>query len=130
MPRQRRRDLPDRREITGTPSEWLHWYQRNLRSLLSLWRQRKVDREDVELLLLDRSDLEQTLKANPEGLSPSERRRLAKLDDELRKMMPLVEALLPDIADLRRDLGVPKSHWWWFPKRTRERGISEPESNP
>ncbi len=115
MSRQKRRDLPDESAIAVRPSAWLHWYEQNLRSVLrQVSRQRRVEREDVELLLLDRSDLERTLRALPKALSPAERRKLAKLDEELKKLAPVIVATLPDLPEIRRSLEVPRSHWWWF----------------
>ncbi len=116
MPKtQKRRDLPDESEIAVNPSVWLRWYERNLRSVLRQWASRRqVEREDVELLLFDRSDLERSLKALPKALTAAERRKLAKLDEQLRKLAPLIRLSLPDLAQTRESLGIPRSHWWWF----------------
>lgn len=113
--RKERRDLPDENEISVRPLVWLQWYEHHLRQVLKDWAQRrKVEREDLELLLFDRSDLERALKAAPEGLTAAERRKLAVLDNELKKLASAICAALPDLPAMRRQLGVPKSHWWWF----------------
>ncbi len=118
--RPKQRDLPDESELTVNPSVWLHWYGQHLRQVLQAWLQRrKVEREDLELLLFDRSDLERALRAVPESLTETERRRLAVLDDELKKLASAICAALPDLAEMRRQLGMPKSHWWWFLDKTR-----------
>ena len=80
MPKSsKRRDLPDESELAVNPSVWLRWYEQHLRQVHQEWAQRRrVAREDLELLLFDRSDLERTLKGLPNALSPAERRKLAK----------------------------------------------------
>ncbi|MEZ8221454.1 hypothetical protein GG496_001624 [Candidatus Fervidibacteria bacterium JGI MDM2 JNZ-1-D12] len=115
MPRQKRSDLPDESELAVHPSVWLRWYEQHLRQVLAAWAKRKrLEQEDLELLLFDRSDLERTMKASPRALTPAERRKLEKLDSELRKLAPAIKAAIPDLAEMRQSLNVPKSHWWWF----------------
>lgn len=115
MPKQKRSDLPDESELTVPPSVWLRWYEQHLRQVLSAWtKRRRLEQEDLELLLFDRSDLERTIQASPKALTPAERRRLERLDDELRKLAPAIKAAIPDLSEMRRSLNVPKSHWWWF----------------
>ncbi len=116
MPKpSKRRDLPDQSELTVSPSVWLRWYEQHLRQVLQEWaRRRKVEREDLEVLLFDRSDLERTLKGLPNALSPAERRKLVKLDEVLRQLAPAIRATIPDLAEMRRHFDIPQSHWWWF----------------
>ncbi len=115
MAKRRRRDLPDERELDISPSMWLRWYEKHLQQVLRSFKGRqKLNREDIEILLFDRSDLERTLRTSPKALTPSEREKLAKLDSELRKLSSIIKSVIPDIAEMRESLKVPKSHWWWF----------------
>ena len=115
MAKRKRTDLPDETELVVRPSVWLRWYEQHLRQVLAAWAKRKsLKQEDLELLLFDRSDLERTISALPKSLTPAERRKLKKLDNELRKLAPAIKAAIPDLAETRQSLGVPRSHWWWF----------------
>lgn len=115
MPKRKRSDLPDDTELAVQPSVWLHWYEQHIKQILTAWAKRKrLDQEDVELLLFDRSDLERTIKALPKALTPAERRKLERLDGELKKLAPVIKAAIPDLAEIRQGLDIPKSHWWWF----------------
>ncbi len=115
MPKRKRSDLPDDSELNISPSVWLRWYEQHLQQVLRAFeRRQKLSQEDIELLLFDRSDLERTIQASPKVLSPSEQRKLAKLDNELRKLAPVIKHAIPDLAEMRKSLEVPKSHWWWF----------------
>jgi len=115
MAKRKRTDLPDETELAVRPSVWLRWYEQHLRQVLAAWAKRKrLEQEDLELLLFDRSDLERTIRALPKSLTPAERRKLEKLDSKLRKLAPAIRAAIPDLAEIRQSLGVPKSHWWWF----------------
>ncbi|MFA0749678.1 MAG: hypothetical protein SLRJCFUN_000081 [Candidatus Fervidibacter sp.] len=124
MPKSsKRRDLPDESELAVNPSVWLRWYEQHLRQVLQEWAQRRrVAREDLELLLFDRSDLERTLKGLPNALSPAERRKLAKLDETLKQLAPAIRAAIPDLAEMRKSLDIPQSHWWWFLPDERTEG--------
>lgn len=120
MPPKKRTDLPDERELGVRPSVWLRWYEQHLRQVLQAWaKSKRVDREDLELLLFDRSDLERTLQGLPHALTPAERRKLERLDEELRKLAPAIRATLPDLAETRESLEIPASHWWWFLDREK-----------
>jgi len=115
MPRQKRSDLPDESELDVPPSVWLRWYEQHLRQVMAAWaKRRRLEQEDLELLLFDRSDLERTLQTMPKALTAAERRKLERLDRELRKLAPAIKAAIPDLAEMRQSLNVPKSHWWWF----------------
>ncbi|MFA0732875.1 MAG: hypothetical protein LKKZDAJK_001675 [Candidatus Fervidibacter sp.] len=124
MPKSsKRRDLPDESELAVNPSVWLRWYEQHLRQVHQEWAQRRrVAREDLELLLFDRSDLERTLKGLPNALSPAERRKLAKLDETLKQLAPAIRAAIPDLAEMRKSLDIPQSHWWWFLPEERTEG--------
>lgn len=115
MTKRRRSDLPDESELKLSPSVWLRWYEQHLQQVLHAWeRRQKLNQEDIELLLFDRSDLERTIRASPKALTTAERRKLAKLDSQLRKLAPIIKNAIPDLAEMRESLDVPKSHWWWF----------------
>ncbi|MFA0736181.1 MAG: hypothetical protein LASZOEIN_000230 [Candidatus Fervidibacter sp.] len=115
MAKRKRTDLPDETELAVRPSVWLRWYEQHLRQVLAAWAKRKrLEQEDLELLLFDRSDLERTIRALPKSLTPAERRKLEKLDSELRRLAPAIRAAIPDLSEMRQSLGVPRSHWWWF----------------
>jgi len=115
MAKWKRTDLPDETELAVRPSVWLRWYEQHLRQVLAAWAKRKrLEQEDLELLLFDRSDLERTIRALPKSLTPAERRKLEKIDSELRRLAPVIRAAIPDLAEIRQSLGVPRSHWWWF----------------
>lgn len=115
MAKRKRTDLPDETELAVRPSVWLRWYEQHLRQVLNAWARRKhLEQEDLEILLFDRSDLERTLRALPKVLTPAERRKLEKLDSQLRKLAPAIKAGIPDLSEIRQSLDVPKSHWWWF----------------
>lgn len=124
MPKSpKRQDLPDESELAVSPSVWLRWYEQHLRQVLQEWaHRRRVAREDLELLLFDRSDLERTLKGLPNALSPAERRKLAKLDETLKQLAPAIRAAIPDLAEMRKSLDIPQSHWWWFLPDERTEG--------
>ncbi|MFA0758067.1 MAG: hypothetical protein NOOUEUKL_000725 [Candidatus Fervidibacter sp.] len=124
MPKKpKRRDLPDESELAVNPSVWLRWYEQHLRQVLQEWaRRRKVEREDLELLLFDRSDLERTLQGLPNALTPAQRSKLARLDEALKQLAPAIKIALPDLAEVRRSLDIPKSHWWWFLPEERTEG--------
>lgn len=110
-------DTPGQEGFEVRPSVWLQWYERNLRQVLAQWsKSKRCRREDLEILLFDRSDLENALEIAPGELTPAQKRKLERLDAELRKLMPAIKAMLPDIDLLREQLGVPESHWWWFPQ--------------
>ncbi|MCS7185409.1 MAG: hypothetical protein N3B10_02175 [Armatimonadetes bacterium] len=115
MQKRRRSDLPDRRELEVPPSVWLRWYEQHLCQVLAvLARGKDVDQRDLELVLFDRSDLERTIRAKPNALTPAEKHKLKRLDSELRKLAPAIKAAIPDLEEMRQSLNVPKSHWWWF----------------
>lgn len=115
MPKRKRSDLPDERELNLSPSIWLEWYEQHLKQVLSDFKKRRsLNREDVEILLFDRSDLERTIRASPKALTPAMRQKLSKLDSWLRELAPFIKIAIPDLAEIRKGLNVPKSHWWWF----------------
>ncbi|MCS7263760.1 MAG: hypothetical protein NZ805_02885 [Armatimonadetes bacterium] len=115
MPKRKRSDLPDESELKLSPSVWLRWYEQHLQRVLHAWeRRQKLDQEDIEILLFDRSDLERNIRSSPKALTPVEKRRLERLDSELRKLAPVIRNAIPDLAEMRESLNVPKSHWWWF----------------
>ncbi|MCS7223506.1 MAG: hypothetical protein NZ959_02935 [Armatimonadetes bacterium] len=129
--KKQRRDIPDQSELKLQPSEWLRWYAEHLRQVLSEYaRRRTCEREDLELVLLDRSDLERAAHSNPEAFGAAERKRLRELDEKLRTLGPAIQRVMPDIRDVRKQLEIPRSHWWWYmdqpPQRSKGGGDGEP----
>lgn len=116
MPKRKERyDLPDESELEIRPSVWIRWYEQHLRQALKEWAKRRAcEREDLELLLFDRDDLERAIKLDPKSLTSAEQRKLKELDTKLKSLAPAIRAAFPDLAEMRRQLGVSKSHWWWF----------------
>lgn len=124
MPKRERTDLPDETELSVSSSTWLRWYERHLRQILNARaRGEQLEREDLELLLFDRSDLERSLRASPKALTPAEKRKLGKLDEELKKLAPLIKALIPDLAETKRSLNVTRSHLVVVSRRRREKPL-------
>ncbi len=110
-----RRDMPEQVDLQVKPSEWLKWYGQHLAQVLQEYaKTRTCEREDLELVLLDRSDLQRATEGNPDAFGEAEKKRLAELDERLKTLAPAVEEVMPDIKELRRQLEIPRSHWWWY----------------
>lgn len=99
----------------GKPRENLHHYEDFLSRCVRLGtRWGELSDERLDHLLWLRSELKLSLERYPDGLAPEERQQLRQLDKQLRALAPLIKRGEPNLHRWAKQLGYPRSHWWWY----------------
>lgn len=70
--------------------------------------------DDVHALFWHRSELQNILQKYPDALSETQKKKLAKLDDDIRVAALLLLGAGKGMLRRYREGRYDRSHWWWY----------------